>query len=80
VARTPPNNPLKAPFFVVMGIVGLAVVAVGISSAGAGGWVCVPIGTFMLILSAASLRVIRKGQNPIWVRAPLDYWFQRRRQ
>jgi hypothetical protein len=64
-----PNNPLKLPFFVLCGVIGLCVVVVGLFS---GTWWLVALGAVTALGSVFPIRVIRRGANPWWLQAPLD--------
>jgi hypothetical protein len=67
----PPNNPLKLPFFVVLAVVGLALVAVGLVGWGRGGRILSIFGLVVLTLALPAIRMIRSARNPWWIWAPL---------
>jgi hypothetical protein len=67
--RTPPNNPLKLPFFLVCTGIGLVELVVGVAS---GTWWLAAIGVGTSVVCVACARVVRQGRNPWWVRSPLD--------
>jgi hypothetical protein len=66
----PPNNPLKLPFFVFGAVAGVTMIVVGVLLAR---WMLVIAGVVAFALSCPSIVVVRRGDNPWWVRAPLDY-------
>jgi hypothetical protein len=71
----PPNNPLKLPFVVVGAGVGVIMIVVG---ALRGRLHIVIAGAILLGLSCAVIVAIRRGNNPWWTRAPLDYLRRRK--
>ena len=64
------NNPLKLPLFILGGVAGGILIVLG---AWRGSWETVVAGALVLALSSAAIAVIRRGHNPWWIRAPLDY-------
>ena len=77
VEGAPANNPLKLPFFVVVVLVGVALLVVG---AGTGSWALAIIGALDIAAAYPAIRSIRRGENPWWIRSPLDRWWTNRRQ
>jgi hypothetical protein len=73
----PPNNPLKLPLFALCAVIGLALIVVGALGARDGAWGLVIVGVIFLAPSTVAIRSIRHGRNPMWIRAPLDYWPRR---
>jgi hypothetical protein len=70
-----PNNPLKLPFFVV-GI--FLLVFLRVVSATDGLWLVVALLAIAIAGNLHSIRIIRHGRNPRWLRSPLDRRWQRR--
>jgi hypothetical protein len=73
----PPNNPYKLPLFAVMIVVVPILVVV---YALAGRWVYAAIGIVGIMASGSAIRAIRRGRNPWWIRAPVDYTSAARRR
>jgi hypothetical protein len=71
----PPNNALKLPFAVLCVGIGLIMVVVGVLL---GRLHTVIGGALVLGLSCAVIVAIRRGNNPWWTRAPLDYLRRRK--
>jgi hypothetical protein len=72
---TPPNNPLKLPFFILCAAVGALVALVGLLYAA---WLPAAAGVILLAASLWLARIVRNGRNPRWLRAPLDRRWPRR--
>jgi hypothetical protein len=70
-----PNNPLKLPFFVVS-IAVLGFLAIICASDGL--WFLVVLLVAEMVSCLYSIRAIRRGRNPRWLRSPLDRWWERR--
>jgi hypothetical protein len=66
---TPPNNPLKLPFFLLCAGVGALVALVGLLYAA---WLLAVAGVMLLGAGLWLARIVRTGRNPRWLRAPLD--------
>lgn len=71
----PANNALKLPLFALGVAIGVAMVVVG---ALRGRLHVVIAGIIVLGLACAAIAVIRRGKNPWWTRAPLDYLRRRK--
>jgi hypothetical protein len=71
----PPNNPLKLPTTIVGVFGGLGLIGMGLIR---GSWVLALIGAILTALSCVGIKVIGQGQNPWWMRAPLDYLLRRK--
>ena len=72
---TPPNNPLKLPFLILCAAVGALVALVGLLYAA---WLLAAAGVILLAADLWLARIVRKGRNPRWLRAPLDRRWPRR--
>jgi hypothetical protein len=64
-----PNNPMKLPFFVLCGVIGIGVAVVGLLY---GTWWLVALGAGVALGSVFPILLIRRGDNPRWLQAPLD--------
>jgi hypothetical protein len=71
----PTNNALKLPFFVLGVGVGVMMVVVGVLLGRS--WVVIT-GVVVLGVSCLAIAVIRRGDNPWWIRSPLDYLRRRK--
>jgi hypothetical protein len=72
----PPNNPFKHAFLVGGCLAGVVLMVVALTSSSV---YYAIVGALVLGASLVGLRGIRQGRNPWYVRAPLDYWWQKRR-
>lgn len=66
----PPNNRFKGPFFLLMSAVGLFDVIVALIAGGP--WWVIVVGLLVFVISLLLWRMVRRGRNPWWLRAPLD--------
>jgi hypothetical protein len=64
-----PHNRLKLPLFVAGAVAGLAALVVAVVSGPA--WYAL-FGVGMIAASAYPIVLIRRGENPRWLQAPLD--------
>jgi hypothetical protein len=64
------NNRYKGPFLALIAAVGLfdAVVAL----AAGGPWWVVVVGGAVFVVALLVWRIVKRGRNPWWLRAPLD--------
>jgi hypothetical protein len=66
----PPNNRYKGPFLVLIAAVGLFDFVVAL--VGDGPWWVAVLGLLVFGVSVQLRRIVRRGRNPWWLRAPLD--------
>jgi hypothetical protein len=66
---TPPNNPLKLPFFILCAAIAVLVALIGVLYAA---WWLAAGGLILLGASVRVARIVRDGRNPWWLRSPLD--------
>lgn len=69
MSEPPPHNPLKLPFFALCAALGALAAVVGVIY---GAWWLAALGVAEIIGCALVIRVIRRGDNPRWLLAPLD--------
>lgn len=67
--KTPPNNPLKLPFFLLCAAIGVFVAIVAVL---AGTWWLAVLGVVLVSASLWPAHIVRQGRNPRWMRAQLD--------
>jgi hypothetical protein len=60
---------LKLPLFVLLAVIGLIAVVVGIVGPH---WLAAVAGAVILAVSLLAIGAIRRGENPWWIRSPLD--------
>jgi hypothetical protein len=60
---------LKRPLFVLLAVIGLIAVVVGIVGPER---LATVAGAVMLAVSLLAIGAIRRGENPWWIRSPLD--------
>jgi hypothetical protein len=75
MASVPPNNPLKLPFFFLGAVVCAIMIVVGAFVAR---WDLVIVGAIGFGVACVAIPVARRGDNPWWMRSPLDYLRRRR--
>jgi hypothetical protein len=74
----PPNNPLKLSFTTIaVVIISPCLIVLGIVG---GNWLPIVVGVVGVIVLPLQIKAIRQGRNPWWSRAPMDYFYRRRRR
>jgi hypothetical protein len=65
-----PNNRYKGPFLLLIGAVGLFDLIVALIAGGP--WWVIVLGLLVFGVSLLLWRIVRRGGNPWWLRAPFD--------